>query len=332
MKIALVVIAIVILIAVYIFVWTPYPFVWMLRSKKEASREKGPENIKEIKERITIQKGLSYPSKYPKATYDLYLPKKEVKHVVVWVHGGSFIAGTSEGFRNFGPMLADHGVLSCAINYALAPEHAFPTQLFQLDEFLSYLANEILISHHLSFDRIILGGDSAGANLVSSYATMMKKEGLAQNIQLSIHHPFDIEGLLLFCGPYDFCEDMNNEKLKDFKKFFNYIGWSYLGKKSWYQRKEKIIASPLQQISDQFPPAYIVDGKQFSFMWQGKKLVEELKRHHVYVKERFYDHMGHGFEFDFVKNKEEARQVFEDTLEFLQALEHREARKGNSDK
>lgn len=90
------IILIIIIIILYIVFWTPYPFVWLLRSKKEVEREKGPNNIEEIKEGIHILPNLPYPSKYPQATYDLYLPKNQpIKHMIVWVHGGSFISGDS---------------------------------------------------------------------------------------------------------------------------------------------------------------------------------------------------------------------------------------------
>ena len=39
------IILIIIIIILYIVFWTPYPFVWLLRSKKEVEREKGPHNI-----------------------------------------------------------------------------------------------------------------------------------------------------------------------------------------------------------------------------------------------------------------------------------------------
>lgn len=309
------------MVIAYLLLATPYPFVWLLRSKKEEPREKGPEDIAAIKQRTLSEKGLRYPSRYPKATYDCYEPTKEIRHVLVWLHGGSFIAGSSDGLRNVGPMLADQGILVYAINYAHAPEYAFPTQLIQLDEFLTYLAKDLLVKKKLNVDAVLLGGDSAGANMVSSYATMWANESLAREANLTLHSPFSIKGLLLFCGPYDLSEDMGQASFQKFQKYFNYIGWSYLGKKNWYERKEKLLASPLQQLNEHFPPAYICDGKHFSFLWQGKRLVQELKQRNIFVMSRFYEDMNHEFQFDFVKNKEEAGQVFQDTLAFLKTFD-----------
>lgn len=303
--------------SIYIAKFTPYPFVWLLRSKKEPPREKGPETIEEIRSRIHIEKALSYPSNYPKATFDLYLPAKKPKALLVWVHGGSFIAGSSDGLRNYGAMLCDQGILVCAMNYAHAPEYAFPTQIQQLDELLTYLETDVLPKRSYQVKDVLLGGDSAGANIVASYATMRKNAALANEVKVSLHATLDLAGLLLFCGPYDFCEDMNKPGFEQFKKFFQYIGWAYLGKKNWYTREEKRLASPLQQLNDQFPPTYLCDGKKYSFLWQAKQMEEELKKRNVYVKSRFYEEMNHEFQFDYVQNKAEAMQVFEDSIAFI---------------
>ena len=62
----------ILLFFVYIFVLTPYPFVWLLRFKKEEQTEKGPKNINEIKTGLIIKTNLPYPSAYPQSTFDFY--------------------------------------------------------------------------------------------------------------------------------------------------------------------------------------------------------------------------------------------------------------------
>ncbi len=316
-----------VLILIYILFWTPYPFVWFLRSKKEAIVDKGPENIEQIKQKVEIYTNLSYPSSYPQATYDLYVPKKqEIRALIVWAHGRSFISGTSIGMRNFGPMLAEKGYMVCAMNYAYAPRYHFPVQICQIDEVLCHMHSELL-KHGIDLDQVVLGGDSAGANLTACYASFYHNESLCQKAKIQLKNKMSLKGLLLFCGPYDLCEDFQREELKKFSFFFKYIGWSYLGHKNWQKREEKKWASPIWNIHDNFPAAYICDGKRYSFMWQGKRFSEALQKHGIEVKTRFYEHMSHEFQFEYKKYKSEAMQVYQDSLEFLDSILKKEEKK-----
>ena len=62
-----------------------------------------------------MQKDLVYPSKYPANKFDLYLPKDADKAqplpLVVWIHGGGFIAGEKEGTENVMTCLAGGGAM-----------------------------------------------------------------------------------------------------------------------------------------------------------------------------------------------------------------------------
>ena len=143
----------ILLFFVYIFVLTPYPFVWLLRFKKEEQTEKGPKNINEIKTGLIIKTNLPYPSAYPQSTFDFYYdPLTPVRHVIVWVHGGSFISGTSAGMKNFGPMLAKQGYAVCAMNYAYAPRYSFPVQIRQVDEMLCYAKTFMLENYQINLE------------------------------------------------------------------------------------------------------------------------------------------------------------------------------------
>ena len=311
----------ILLLLIYILVFTPYPFVWLLRSKKEEQTNKEPENINEIKAGLIIKTNLPYPSVYPQSTFDFYYdPHQPVQHVIIWVHGGSFISGTSAGMKNFGPMLAKQGYAVCAMNYAYAPRYSFPVQIRQVDEMLCYARTFMLENYQIDLKGVFLGGDSAGANIVASYATMYANHSLASQSHIQLHNALPIQGLLLFCGPYDFTEDLQRDEFKQLKTFLKYIGWSYLGHKSWMKRSEKVLASPLMNINDHFPPAYICDGKKFSFMWQGKKLVKTLEEKGIDVESRFYEDLPHEFQFHFVKYPEESMQVFKESVAFLDRM------------
>lgn len=313
----LIVVILLLLGILYFLFFTPYPFVLLLKLHKEEKKEKGPENIQELSAQTHMEKDISYPSSYPNHTYDYYQHKTMPPTcILIWVHGGSFIAGTSEGAKNFAIQMAQEGCVVCAINYAYAPQHAFPDQIKQIDEFLAYLP-EIRKQHHLSHLPIFIGGDSAGANLAAMYACVQTHPTLADEIKFTMQNTQRIQGCLLFCGPYNFCEDVNQPEFKSFAKFFHFIGWSYLGHKHWQKRQEKVWASPLQHISDAFPPSYITDGKNFSFLWQGKQLVEKINEVGVPVYSRFYEDMPHEFQFEYQAYPEQANAVLQDSITFI---------------
>ena len=308
----------------WVLFFTPYPFVWLLRSKKEEPRDKGRADLGDIEEGMIIRKGLRYGSSYPNATYDLYYkPNRVAKRVVIWVHGGSFISGSSIGTRNFGPLLVEKDTIFCAINYALAPRHHFPVQLIQIDEFLNALPGLLDMEKLKMPTAVYLGGDSAGANLAATYTCMKTNQTLAKESGIEIQAASKIQGLLLYCGPYDFCEHLSNPKLKKFRTMFKYLGWAYLGRKHWQKRKEKYLASPYHQITEAYPPTYLCDGNKYSFLWQGKKLAEKLKEKHIPVKTRFYEELPHEFQFEYIKYPKEAMQVLEDTITFMEDMERK---------
>lgn len=304
----------VLLIVIYVALFTPYPFVWLLRRDKGSGRTESPENIETIKTFSSVEYGLKYPSRYKNNTYDLDTPKENNNHTfVVWLHGGAFVAGDSNGMRNYGPILASHGYTVVAMNYALAPENKFPRQIIQVDEILSELSAKYNIK------RIVLGGDSAGANIAAMYIAFNKK--LESELKVTLKFNRSIDQLILFCGPYDLTEDYTQDVFKEFKTFMKYIGWSYLGSRRWDKNQKKYHASPLLHVHKDFPSTYVTDGKKFSFMWQGIKLVEELKSLGVKVKSRFYEDKVHEFQFDFEENEKEAYEVLNDVINFLEERE-----------
>jgi len=263
---------------------------------------------------IIKQEDQSYDSKYRNNTYDIYTPINNNKNtLIIWLHGGSFVSGNSKGMRNLGPMLAYKGYTVCAMNYAYAPEKSFPTQIIQIDEMISYA-----ITNFGSFNKLVLGGDSAGANLVAAYSTLYRNKDKQNKLKIGLQTQKEIEALLLFCGPYDFTEDYNNPQFKEYKKFMNYIGWSYLGKRKWFNTEISRLASPLLNIDTTFPPTYLTDGKKYSFLWQGRKLEQELLKNNINVKSRYFEDMYHEFQFDYKQFPQEAFQVYEDVLFFLE--------------
>ena len=94
--------------------------------------------------------------------------------LVLYVHGGGFVFGSADGYRNFTGHVALAGqceVLS--LDYRRAPEHVFPAALD--DCVAAYTA---LVDEGRAAATIVIGGDSAGGGVALSTALRLRDEGL----------------------------------------------------------------------------------------------------------------------------------------------------------
>ncbi|MCB2073979.1 MAG: alpha/beta hydrolase [Novosphingobium sp.] len=97
----------------------------------------------------------------------LYTPLCETEFVVVWAHGGGFALGSLDEADNFVRALAvECKAIVASVDYRLAPEHKFPTAVDDLQAAALWAARNVpeLAGAKL---RLVLGGDSAGANLAT---------------------------------------------------------------------------------------------------------------------------------------------------------------------
>jgi len=93
-----------------------------------------PDNYQDNERNVKIAYDLKYFSTFKNSTFDLYLPKSASKDkklpVMVWVHGGGFIAGDKCGVKNLATMTAASGYSVIALNYQVAPEARYRQQSF----------------------------------------------------------------------------------------------------------------------------------------------------------------------------------------------------------
>jgi acetyl esterase/lipase len=85
--------------------------------------------------------------------------------VVLYLHGGGYVIGSASAYRNFVGRIAEQTQATTFIaDYALAPEQPFPAAMNDLRAL-----HESLLAR--GYERIALGGDSAGAGLALSFLT-----------------------------------------------------------------------------------------------------------------------------------------------------------------
>lgn len=103
----------------------------------------------------------------------LYVPQIEHQGawpVLLYFHGGGYVVGSLDSHDGVCAELAWRTPCAVlAVDYRRAPEHRFPTALYDAEDALRWLAAEGA-GHELDVSRIAVGGDSAGATLATVLA------------------------------------------------------------------------------------------------------------------------------------------------------------------
>ncbi len=95
--------------------------------------------------------------------------------IVLYIHGGGFIAGSINSHRDLVTRIANaSNARVMIIDYSLAPEHKFPAGLN--DAFNSY---KWLLNKRISPHNIVVAGDSAGGGLALSLLLLIKEKGVS---------------------------------------------------------------------------------------------------------------------------------------------------------
>jgi len=103
-------------------------------------------------------------------------PSKEEPGVLLYLHGGAYVAGSPRTHRNLTTRLAEatnHWVL--AIDYRMAPEHPYPAAVED-----AVAAYRFLLDGAASPSQIAVAGDSAGGGLTVGLLVALKDAGLPQ--------------------------------------------------------------------------------------------------------------------------------------------------------
>jgi acetyl esterase/lipase len=253
----------------------------------------------------------------PTAHLDIYTPDAAAggpRPVILWVHGGGFIANSAATVADYAILLAHAGYTVASLDYSLAPGSRYPVPVRQGNAALRYLR-----SHASRFGgdpaRIVLGGDSAGAQIASQLAAVQSDAALARSVGLTAALPRgSLRGVVLFCGIYD----LRTVAGTRFAALRTYL-WAYTGARDWASYRAIGQLSTTQHITSRYPPVFLSVGDADPLRSQAAELAAVLKRHAVPVTTLFWtgtgDHLGHEYQFNF--DLPEARTAFQRTLGFL---------------
>jgi acetyl esterase/lipase len=257
------------------------------------------------------------PNGHARQKLDLYLPEKGEGRlpVIVWIHGGAWLAGSKDNCPAV-PFVA-RGYAVASINYRLSQHAKFPAQIEDCKAAIRWLrANAD--KYHLDADHIGVWGASAGGHLVALLGTsggVKELEGKDCNLDQSS----SVQAVCDWFGPTDFLKiaeqampgsrlDHNSPDAPEAKL----IGGPVQENKEKAQR-----ANPIKYVSKDDPPFLIMHGNRDDVVPPGQSelLAEALKKAGVPVELRIIDGAGHGGPaFGSNENRKRIMEFFEKHL------------------
>lgn len=205
--------------------------------------------------------------------------------VMLYFHGGGFIAGSPQTHRGLAGRLAEIGEAELfSVAYRLAPEYFFPAPV--RDGIDAYRA---LLAQGTDPRQMVLAGDGAGGGLAFAVALAIRNAGLAMPaaiVALSPWADLSLSGWSL----------LTNQKSDDAHN------WTLLFQCArHYLRKANpadAYASPVFANLKDFPPVMVHAGSAEILRDDASKLGDRAAEAQISMSVEIYDGMGHLFQCD----------------------------------
>lgn len=208
---------------------------------------------------------------------DIYYPEgtRTPLPTIVSIHGGGYVYGSKEIYRRYGMDLARRGFAFVNFNYRLAPKHRFPAPLEDTNAVMEWVCHNAA-QYYLDPDRILLVGDSAGAQLASQYAAIVQNPDYATLFSFRTP-PITIRALGLNCGRYDMAA-WASEPRKGL--MLDYLGRDIPASDSRFRVLDAIAAN--------YPPAFITTACHDFLREQAQPMYDFLREKGIPAELRCY--------------------------------------------
>ncbi len=269
---------------------------------------------------VKVEENISYNfDDRSRQLLDVYRPENIEGElpVIVYIHGGGFVSGDKTHLKQYCMNLAKEGYVVFNINYGLAPEYKYDTQLTDVMDAMAWVRDNGR-AYNGNTSQIIAAGDSAGAYLAGLTACIHSNKHLAHRLGLSDNYEeIKLQGLLLFCGLYD----LSSGYTRSFPSIKSDIEM-LLGTTQINEFEAIDNLSVTKHVTSEFPPVFISSGEVDPLHPETLALVEALNKNKVYNKALLFDKAEkkalHGFqqrlELDI------SRRCMEEAVNFLNAV------------
>jgi acetyl esterase/lipase len=307
-------------------VFTPWPAALLIRGLFEKGAQETATEMERHATSAPLAQHLDvrYGSAGGNTSLDVFSPagSTDALPTVVWIHGGAWISGSKENVRPYVRNIAAEGFTAVALNYTISPEATYPTAVKQLNGALAFLLAHAA-EYRIDPDRIVIAGDSAGANLTSELALITTNPTYARQVGVEpALTPAQLRGVVLDCGIYDVSGIPSAPGLTGWG--FRIALWAYLGAKDWSNTPGGREMSTGDFVTADFPATWISGGNADPLTAaQSRPLATKLRGLGVDVTSVFYpkDHtpaLPH--EYQFHLDDKDARTAFTSTITFLHRI------------
>ena len=266
----------------------------------------------------TVKSGeVSYNSIYANGYMDIISPKEATESLplLVYLHGGYYVAGDKKGAEPYCRMIANEGYIVANVNYVLAPDAKYPAQAIQVNEAINFLI-ENNSTYHIDVNNIFIGGDSAGAHLSGYMGAYYTNQELSSKLDITpAISQNQLKGVVLLCGFYDMF------KVRETKfPFVNDAMWMLTGTKKYenYSRVNEL--NTIENVTKNYPNTYLLCGDKDPFYTQNIEMKEKLEEQNIkttaYLPITNKKKLKHEFQRDF--DCEEAYTAMTMLLNFLE--------------
>ena len=308
---------------------SPEPGVWVIRQVFDrGDAELAAASAGHVPPGVIARRDLRYGTD-PDERFDLFLPPPGTPRqapLIVWVHGGGFVAGSKSSVANWLSVLAGHGYPVVSVEYRRGASAAYPLPVRQVNAAIEHVEAK---AAELGVDpsAIILGGDSAGAHIATQLAVAITDPAYAEKLGVrpSIP-PGRLRAMLLTSGIYEL-PDLDGGGL--IGAFVRAAFRGYTGKTDPAKVKGGELFSTIDHVGPTFPPSFITGGNADPLTAQGLKLAHRLetlgvKTDTLFFPDAYQPPLGH--EYQLRLNTEEGRLAFQRMLAFLSAQQAPQAK------
>lgn len=269
----------VVALTVLAFVVSPWPGALVIRSVFQSNAAKVLTIMTEFAptEGVDEQLNVAYQEGNSFSVMDVYYPAGTTENLgtIVWTHGGAWVSGSKDNDRPYFQILASHGYTVIGMNYTYGPEATYPFAVHQLNDGLAYIVDHA-DEFHVDASRILLAGDSAGAQLSSQLAVLATSPSYAREMGITpALTEGNLQGVILNCGIYRMSAMLGGKGILAWGDDTSL--WAYTGDRNLTDSAAMAQMSSYDFVTADFPATYISGGNADPLTdLQSKPLAERL--------------------------------------------------------
>ncbi|WP_414050740.1 alpha/beta hydrolase [Macrococcus animalis] len=270
-------------------------------------------------EGIRVLRNIKYSRRVTNNSLNIYLPAliRDSYPVIINVHGGGYVYSNKETYEAYCMTLAEQGFAVISYDYDLAPKLKYPTPLVQLNECLHWLEQNYS-AYDLNLQNLFMIGDSAGAQIMTQYVTMLSNPKYNKFFDISLP-TISVLGIAINCGFFNAIDIAIAEK-KSFSRFMvRGLMEDYVGKDFHVKQNEINFES---YIDKKFPATFVASSVNDMLVGKAPNILLYLRRNGVKTIYREYgkgDFLAqHNFQMDI--RRPSAKQCTSDELNFFKIL------------